>query len=176
MHGCLAAVSLASAATITGMPAGALVALVLVVGATLFLIDRIVRAQARQSRAALVASEAREQRLIDAAHDFAIYELDREGRILTWNKGAERLKGWKAEEIIGKPYNVLHTPESRARSMRCNGGRGLVAPDVGGEVLLALQAGRHTVTLVNREHKNKLTATVKNEGANTKRLIKDNAL
>jgi PAS domain S-box-containing protein len=67
-------------------------------------------------REARLATEAREQRLIDAAHDFAIYELDREGRIVTWNKGAEKLKGWKAEEIIGKPYTILHTPESRARN------------------------------------------------------------
>jgi PAS domain S-box-containing protein len=63
-----------------------------------------------------LAAEAREQRLIDAAHDYAIYELDRDGRIVTWNKGAERLKGWKAEEIIGQPYTVLHPPESRARN------------------------------------------------------------
>jgi PAS domain S-box-containing protein len=68
---------------------------------------------AREER---VANEAREQRLIDAAHDYAIYELDREGRIITWNKGAERLKGWRAEEIIGQPYTVLHPPESRARN------------------------------------------------------------
>ena len=69
-----------------------------------------------QLREERVASEAREQRLIDAAHDYAIYELDRDGRIITWNKGAERLKGWKAEEIIGQPYTVLHPPESRARN------------------------------------------------------------
>lgn len=69
-----------------------------------------------EQREARLASETREQRIIDAAQDFAIYELDREGRILTWNKGAERLKGWKAEEIIGKPYHVLHTPESRAKN------------------------------------------------------------
>jgi len=69
-----------------------------------------------ESEAARLASEAREQRLINAAQDYAIYELDREGRIVTWNKGAERLKGWKAEEIIGKPYHVLHTPESRAKN------------------------------------------------------------
>lgn len=68
---------------------------------------------AREER---VANEAREQRLIDAAQDYAIYELDREGRIITWNKGAERLKGWKADEIIGQPYTVLHPPESRARN------------------------------------------------------------
>jgi PAS domain S-box-containing protein len=77
-----------------------------------------------------LAHEAREQRLIDAAQDYAIYELDREGHILTWNKGAERLKGWKAEEIIGKPYNVLHTPESRAKN----------AP--GRELKIAAETGR----------------------------------
>jgi PAS domain S-box-containing protein len=76
----------------------------------------ISRSRELEARESQVASEAREQRLIDAAQDFAIYELDREGRILTWNKGAERLKGWKADEIIGKPYNVLHTPESRAQN------------------------------------------------------------
>jgi len=69
-----------------------------------------------EERESRLAREAREQRLIDAAHDYAIYELDREGRILTWNKGAERLKGWKAEEVIGKPYHILHTPESRAKN------------------------------------------------------------
>jgi len=74
---------------------------------------RRVQLQLREER---VASEAQEQRLINAAHDFAIYELDRDGRIITWNKGAERLKGWKAEEIIGQPYTVLHPPESRARN------------------------------------------------------------
>lgn len=77
-----------------------------------------------------LASQAREQRLIDAAHDYAIYELDREGRIITWNKGAERLKGWKAEEIIGQPYTVLHPPESRARN----------APDR--ELKIAAETGR----------------------------------
>lgn len=77
-----------------------------------------------------LAAEKRDQRLIDAAHDYAIYELDREGRILTWNRGAERLKGWKAEEIIGRPYTVLHPPESRARN----------APDR--ELKIAAETGR----------------------------------
>jgi PAS domain S-box-containing protein len=77
-----------------------------------------------------LATEAREYRLIDAAQDFAIYELDREGRILTWNRGAEKLKGWKAAEIIGKPYTILHTPESRAKN----------AP--GRELKIAAETGR----------------------------------
>lgn len=90
----------------------------------------ISRSRELEARESQVASEAREQRLIDAAQDFAIYELDREGRILTWNKGAERLKGWKANEIIGKPYNVLHTPESRAQN------------SAGRELKIAAESGR----------------------------------
>lgn len=104
----------------------------LVGGAILYFIELSGRSRARelQSRDALFASETREQRLIDAAQDYAIYELDREGKILTWNKGAERLKGWKAEEVIGKPYHVLHTPESRAKN----------AP--GRELKIAAETGR----------------------------------
>ena len=83
-----------------------------------------------EDREVKLANEAREYRLIDAAQDFAIYELDREGRIVTWNKGAERLKGWKAHEVIGKPYNILHTPESRATN----------AP--GRELRIAAETGR----------------------------------
>jgi PAS domain S-box-containing protein len=83
-----------------------------------------------EDREVRLANEAREYRLIDAAQDFAIYELDSEGRILTWNKGAERLKGWKAHEVIGKPYNILHTPESRATN----------AP--GRELKIAAETGR----------------------------------
>lgn len=66
------------------------------------------------SKEAVAGSVRREQRLIDAVEDYAIYELDREGRILTWNRGAERLKGWRAEEIIGREYGILHPPERRA--------------------------------------------------------------
>lgn len=100
--------------------------------AILYFVDRSHRSLMleAESRDAAIATEAREQRLIDAAQDFAIYELDRTGRILTWNKGAERLKGWKADEIVGKPYNILHTPESRAKN----------AP--GRELLIAAETGR----------------------------------
>jgi len=67
----------------------------LIICAGIILFARRLDAQRAQllAREERVASEAREQRLIDAAHDYAIYELDRDGRIITWNKGAERLKG-----------------------------------------------------------------------------------
>lgn len=111
---------------------GNLVAFGLLAVGILVVVNMLGQSRAREldSREARLASEAREKRLIDAAQDFAIYELDREGHILTWNKGAERLKGWLAEEIIGKPYNVLHTPESRARN----------AP--GAELKIAAETGR----------------------------------
>lgn len=70
------------------------------------------REAASKEESALLAR--RERRLIDAVQDYAIYELDREGRILTWNAGAERMKGWPANEIIGRDYDVLHPPERRS--------------------------------------------------------------
>lgn len=84
--------------------------------AILVIVRQLGRARSEEaaSEEAKHQSETREQRLIDAAEDFAIYELDQDGRILTWNRGAERLKGWTAEEIIGREYHVLHTPEQRA--------------------------------------------------------------
>lgn len=109
----------------------ALVVYGVVCAAGLFLVLRMDRQRTDiDRREAKFANEMREQRLIDAAQDYAIYELDREGRILTWNKGAEKLKGWKAEEVIGKPYNILHTPESRAKN----------AP--GRELKIAAETGR----------------------------------
>lgn len=72
------------------------------------------RANEAESASAKRAGEEREQRLIDAVQDHAIFQLDRDGRILTWNPGAERVKGWRADEIIGRSFEVLHTPEQRA--------------------------------------------------------------
>jgi PAS domain S-box-containing protein len=43
--------------------------------------------------------------------DYAIFTMDVEGRILTWNSGAEHIKGYRADEIIGKPFSVFYTPE-----------------------------------------------------------------
>jgi PAS domain S-box-containing protein len=52
--------------------------------------------------------------LVDAVVDYAIYLLDREGRIVSWNQGAERIKGYRASEIIGRPFSVFFTPEDLA--------------------------------------------------------------
>lgn len=51
------------------------------------------------------------QRLIDNVKDYAIILLDPEGHVLTWTPAAERLKGWKADEIVGQPYTRFYQEE-----------------------------------------------------------------
>src|SRR6188768_3095540 len=51
--------------------------------------------------------------LVDGVRDYAIFLLDGNGRVTTWNSGAERLKGYKADEIIGKDFSVFYTEEER---------------------------------------------------------------
>ncbi len=43
--------------------------------------------------------------------DYSIFLLDNEGRIQTWNHGAQRMKGYAASEILGKPLSIFYTPE-----------------------------------------------------------------
>jgi PAS domain S-box-containing protein len=51
--------------------------------------------------------------LVESAEDYAIFMVDREGRVADWNVGAERIFGYREEEIIGKPGSILFTPEDR---------------------------------------------------------------
>ncbi|ONF97311.1 hybrid sensor histidine kinase/response regulator [Sphingomonas jeddahensis] len=53
------------------------------------------------------------QRLVDAITDYALYMLDTEGRIVTWNAGAERFKGYASDEIIGEHFSRFFTQEDR---------------------------------------------------------------
>jgi PAS domain S-box-containing protein len=52
--------------------------------------------------------------LVDAASDYAIYLLDVEGFVQTWNSGAERIKGYRASEIIGRHFSEFFTAEDRS--------------------------------------------------------------
>ena len=61
-------------------------------------------------------SEERFRLLIESVRDYAIYLLDVNGNVASWNPGAERLKGYKAEEIIGKPFSLFYPEEARRRS------------------------------------------------------------
>lgn len=52
--------------------------------------------------------------LVDTVRDYAIFLLDTEGHVLTWNEGAARIKGYTAEEIVGKHFSVFYPPERQA--------------------------------------------------------------
>lgn len=63
------------------------------------------------------ATEARFRLLVEGVKDYALYLLDPEGRVASWNPGAERIQGWHAEEIIGRPGALLYPPEAMAEGL-----------------------------------------------------------
>lgn len=64
-----------------------------------------------ESKQALMRSEERFRWLVDAVQDYAIFMLDTEGHITSWNTGAARIKGWGVSEIIGKHFSLFY-PEA----------------------------------------------------------------
>ena len=57
------------------------------------------------------------QLLVEAVKDYAIYLLDPQGYVASWNSGAERIKGYSADEIIGQHFSRFYTPEDRASGL-----------------------------------------------------------
>jgi PAS domain S-box-containing protein len=64
---------------------------------------------------ALRDSEEKYRMLLDEVQDYAIFMLDPQGQIVSWNAGAERIKGYKAEEIIGHNFSCFFPPEDIKR-------------------------------------------------------------
>jgi PAS domain S-box-containing protein len=62
---------------------------------------------------ALKESEERFERLVEAAKDYAIFMVDAEGLVTTWNEGAQRVFGYEEGEIVGEDGSILFTPEDR---------------------------------------------------------------
>jgi PAS domain S-box-containing protein len=62
----------------------------------------------------MLQSEERFRLLVQGVKDYAILMLDPEGRIVSWNEGAQRIKGYTAEEIIGEHFSRFYTPEDIA--------------------------------------------------------------
>src|SRR5436190_13337040 len=54
--------------------------------------------------------------LVSRVKDYAIFMLDPDGNIATWNEGAERIKGYTADEIVGRNMAVFYTPEDKRRN------------------------------------------------------------
>ena len=62
-------------------------------------------------------SEERFRLLVESVRDYAIFMLDPAGHVLTWNAGAERFKGYRADEIIGQHFSRFYPPEALARGL-----------------------------------------------------------
>jgi PAS domain S-box-containing protein len=68
----------------------------------------------RHAQAAVVRSEERLRLLVETAVDYAIFTMSDDGIIDSWNSGAQRLFGYDTDEIVGRSFACLFTPEDRA--------------------------------------------------------------
>jgi PAS domain S-box-containing protein len=64
-----------------------------------------------RSERELSASESRFRLLVSGIKDYAIFLLDPEGRVISWNQGAERMKGYRLEEIVGRHFSCFYRSE-----------------------------------------------------------------
>ncbi|WP_434714649.1 PAS domain S-box protein (plasmid) [Rhizobium sp. YTUHZ045] len=71
----------------------------------------------RAAEHAIRQSEEQFRRLIQGVSDYAIYMLDPDGNVSSWNFGAERIKGYRPDEIIGRHFSTFYTPEDRAAGL-----------------------------------------------------------
>ncbi|NEJ08458.1 PAS domain S-box protein [Rhizobium leguminosarum] len=67
----------------------------------------------RAAEKAIRQSEEQFRRLVQGVSDYAIYMLDPNGNVSSWNFGAERIKGYRPQEIIGRHFSTFYTPEDR---------------------------------------------------------------
>jgi PAS domain S-box-containing protein len=66
---------------------------------------------------ALRDSEQRYSLLVDGVTDYAIYMLDPNGIVTNWNRGAQRIKGYRTEDIVGQHFSRFYTEEDRAANL-----------------------------------------------------------
>jgi PAS domain S-box-containing protein len=72
------------------------------------------RALTTQNERKVAASEERFKLLVASVKDYAIFILDPNGNVATWNEGARRIKGYEADEIIGRHFSTFYPPEDAA--------------------------------------------------------------
>jgi PAS domain S-box-containing protein len=70
-----------------------------------------------QINESLRKSEERYHLMVEEVQDYAILYLNEEGVIENWNMGAEKIKGYKTKEIVGKPFSVFYTEEDRKNNL-----------------------------------------------------------
>ncbi len=62
-------------------------------------------------------SERRFSLVVEGVRDYALVLLDLQGKVSGWNPGAQRILGWRTEEVLGKPLSDLYPPEAQARGL-----------------------------------------------------------
>ncbi len=67
----------------------------------------------REAEQALREAERRFRLLVEGVTDYAIFMLDPQGRVANWNAGAQRIKGYRPDEIVGEHFSRFYTPEDR---------------------------------------------------------------
>jgi PAS domain S-box-containing protein len=67
--------------------------------------------ETREAQQALLEAERRFRILVEGVTDYAIFLLDPEGRVTNWNAGAQRIKGYRPDEIIGEHFSRFYAPE-----------------------------------------------------------------
>jgi PAS domain S-box-containing protein len=70
----------------------------------------------REHEERLRQSEERFRLLVEGVRDYAIFMLKPDGTVATWNAGAERIKGYQAQDIVGKHFSVFYPPDALARN------------------------------------------------------------
>src|SRR5207245_10992241 len=72
-------------------------------------------AQTQATATELRISDERFRLLVEGVRDYAIFLLDSAGHVTSWNQGAERIKGYRADEIIGRHFSTFYQPRSEER-------------------------------------------------------------
>ncbi len=74
------------------------------------------RERDERARAEAMATAETYRLMVESVRDYAIFMLDRDRRVRTWNAGARAIKGYSADEIIGRHFSIFYPPEDRARA------------------------------------------------------------
>ena len=72
------------------------------------------RGERRAAELRLLESQERLSLMVDGVRDYALYMLDPKGKVVSWNPGAERIKGYTADEILGQDFRRFYLPEDLA--------------------------------------------------------------
>lgn len=77
--------------------------------------------QRKQAETALKESEERLRLLIEGVQDYALFMLDSNGKVVSWNSGSQRLYGYQSEQIINQHFSSFYSPEDLEIKLHCRG-------------------------------------------------------